>query len=172
MARRLGRTLGRVGSDRLTHWAQIAPVRTVLASGASVLTNFLTAADLAARPFTIIRVHLEISARSDQVAATENWMVGAGMCVISDQALAIGVTAIPTPITDLGSDLWFVHGILSGQFSFLSAVGAVSSEVSKDLDSKAMRKVNDDQDFALVVEAAAFNGLDVMTAGRMLIKDS
>ena len=29
--------------------------------------------------------------------------------MVSDQAVAVGVSAIPTPVTELSSDLWFVH---------------------------------------------------------------
>jgi len=38
--------------------------------------------------------------RSDQFVATEGYEIAIGMAVVSDQALAIGVTAVPTPFTD------------------------------------------------------------------------
>ncbi len=159
---------------RETKWVGIAPTALSALSAGSTAALFtgLGATELALRPFTIVRTRIDFWAASDQRTATEAWQVAIGMAVVSDQALAIGITAIPTPITDLGSDLWFVHGILSGQIGLSSAVGLVTNDVSMQIDSKAMRKINDDQDFALVLETAAFNGVDVLTAGRMLIKDS
>ena len=45
---------------------------------------------------------------SDQSAATELFIGNLGLAVVSDQATAVGVTAVPTPATDRGSDLWFL----------------------------------------------------------------
>ncbi len=90
---------------------------------------------------------------SDQQIATETQIAAFGLCVVSDQALAIGITAVPTPVTDLGSDLWFVHQMTFNDFTFASAASYQSSAGRiYEIDSKAMRKVNDDQDIVLVFE--------------------
>ena len=96
------------------------------------------------------------------------------MCVVSDQAEAIGITAIPTPITDIESDLWYLHQFFLGDFLFLTSAGFNSpTGVEKSIDSKAMRKVNDGQDVVLVGQSdiVSGDGTTVMVAGRLLIKE-
>ena len=95
------------------------------------------------------------------------------MAVVSDQAETVGVTAIPTPITDIGSELWFVHQLMYNNISFGDATGFQSGNVAQyEVDSKAMRKVNGGQDVVLVGElsAAASDGFSFFAGGRMLIK--
>ncbi len=159
---------------RETRWLDGVPVRTGFAAGASSLAFTLTAVELAYRPFTVTRTRGLIGIKSDQVAATEPFQIGLGMCVVSDQALAIGVTAVPTPITDMGSDLWFLHELVFGEILVASAASIEGQgSVNKYFDSKAMRKVDDGQDIAIVTEvpsSASSEGL-VRTLGfRMLIK--
>ncbi len=162
----------RRGARRQTSWVAIAPVETT-ADAASRLISTLNAAALAKRPFTIIRTHLTIHVVSDQQIATEGQLVGVGMAVVSDQATAIGITAIPTPITDLGSDLFYLHQLVMTQFVFGSAIGFdADSGRQIDVDSKAMRKVNDDQDIVLVADFGVVGeGSALTTAGRFLIKE-
>ena len=81
---------------------------TLTASGGTILGS-LNATALALRPFTIVRQHYFLMLRSDQAAAAERQFGAFGCVVVSDQAEAVGVTAIPTPITDAGSDLWMLH---------------------------------------------------------------
>ena len=89
--------------------------------------------------------------------------------MVSDQASAIGVTAVPTPVTDFASDLWFFHKHFFAMESALTdrtRGGFIGS-----VDSKAMRKVNPDEDVVFVIQsAAASSGLILNMAGRMLIK--
>ena len=155
---------------RETLWFSFPMVSSTLgASGTAVFQASLNAAALALRPFTIVRSRFNWLCVSDQNAATEQFVGNFGMCVVSDQAIAIGITALPTPATDLGSDLWFLHQSWIGQFQ-LNAAGMLS-EGPKDIDSKSMRKVVDGQDIAAVVEAGiGLSGVVVRTVGRMLIK--
>jgi len=145
------------------------------AANSAALILSLSAAGLALRPFTVIRTRLHFSVRSDQSAASENFDAAIGCAVVSDQAAAIGITAVPTPFTDLGSDLWFVHQIIDGHFLFISGVGVEGNSNSPtggmDVDSKAMRKVNGDQDLVTVIENSGLSsGTQVYAAGRQLIK--
>ena len=171
--RKSGNVLRRGRMVRDTLWLFIAPVRTVVTapSGAVVLT-VLNAAALALRPFTIVRSRGRMSINSDQEASDESFGGSLGYCVVSDQASAIGVTAVPTPETDRGSDLWFVYETLDGRFQLGDASGFWNNSiVSKDFDSKAMRKVNNDQDFITVFETDALGlGMTVYASARVLIK--
>ena len=111
MARRRDFVRGAVAirQKRLTSWFQFQPGRTAFSSVGGTVLFSLNAAALALRPFTIVRTRFLVSVVTDQVAADELVLGALGMAVVSDQAVAIGVTAVPTPITDMGSDLWFVH---------------------------------------------------------------
>ncbi len=174
MARRTFSRGGRQVRDTL--WIALAPGRdTLAAASTAAFIASLDAFGLSLRPFTIVRSLIHLSIHSDQVAASENFDAAFGMAVVSDQAVAIGVTAIPTPMTDIESDLWFFHQILHGRFEFISGVGTDSQGVvppgGHTFESKAMRKVEQGQDLAIVVETSAVSlGAVVYNAGRILVK--
>ena len=154
-------------------WLFIGASRTVLAApSTAVFTNAMNAASLALRPFTVVRTVGQLNFLSDQSGAAENYDAAMGMCVVSSQAAAIGVTAIPTPFTDLGSDLWFVHQMGASRFEFVSGVGFhPANGLNRQYESRAMRKVNDDSEFVVVVETSPISaGAVVWHAARVLIK--
>ena len=174
MARRRDFTRGAsaIRTSRLTTWFQFAPIETTLAAGLTGAIVFtLNAAALALRPFTIVRSHFEFGVRSDQSVAIENQQVGVGIAVVSDQAVAVGVTAVPTPITEMGSNLWLLHKLI---FSAENVVVDVAHPAEfRAVDSKAMRKVEVGQDLVVVVETASpSGGAVVTTGGRLLIKNN
>jgi len=112
--------------------------------------------------------------RSDQQAVSEPQFVSYGSCVVSEQAHAIGITAVPTPITDSGSDLWFTYDSLANMFLQASAVG-ISGQGNSVIqyDSKAMRKVEDGEQLITVAEVAASTvseGARVTVLERQLLK--
>jgi len=95
-----------------------------------------------------------------------------GHAVVSDQAVAIGVTAVPTPNVDNGSDLWFVFEAVMSDIKVGSdQTGFGRVGIERIIDSRAMRKVEDGQDLVVVAEAGT--GSDGMNMGhyvRTLIK--
>jgi len=140
---------------------------TITAAGGTILTS-ANAALLALRPFTIVRTRLESFVRSDQAAAAEVFIGAYGQCIVSDQASAIGVSAVPTPVTDLSSDLWFVHQPFAGVFE--SGTGT-NNGWRYEIDSKAMRKVQEGEDLVTVVEFSALgSGFNFFVGGRALVK--
>ena len=172
MARKSGFVRRNNVMRRETSWIGIAAGNhtIVSANGALLLTGF-SAAQLALRPFTIVRTHLSYNLRSDQRAVIEGYQGAIAMAVVSDQAHAIGVTAVPTPFTDVGSDLWYFYSAMAGQISVTSDIGALEAGHNVVVDSKAMRKVEDGQDIAIVLEASGVsNGWTMIKLGRMLIK--
>ncbi len=172
--RRSGLVLRGGRNRRESLWFDIGASRTVLAAANSAaLTNGLSAAGLALAPFTIVRTRLFIHVKSDQTGASEDYLMAVGLAIISEQAGIIGVTAIPTPFSDMESDLWFLHDIIGGSFTFVSGVGFQDpSGTMKSVDSKAMRKIEDGNDLALVIENSglAASGVTVTLSGRILIK--
>ena len=157
-----------------TSWFGLTPTSTSLGTSAAALVSSLNAAALARCPFTILRTHLMISIASDQLAADESQFGAVAMAVVTEQASAIGVTAVPTPINDLASDLFYLHELVASALQLNSAIGMNSpARYTVKVDSKAMRKVNDDQDIILVAETSAISsGVNYQIAGRFLIKES
>ncbi len=151
-------------------WFSGAATSTALAGSTAILITSLTAGALALRPFTIVRSRGMIHVRSDQAIAVEDMAVFYGMAVVSDQAVAIGVTAVPTPFTDNGSDLWRSFETILGSY-FDNVDGSIQNFNTQAIDSKAMRKVEDGQDLVEVIESStASDGSIVQTFQRSLIK--
>jgi len=93
------------------------------------------------------------------------------LAVVSDQAVAIGVTAVPTPITDQGSSLFFAYQVFLDRFTFASAVGITQGSKTYSVSSRAMRKVEVGQDLISVVEfSGQGSGFNFFQSGRILIK--
>jgi len=175
MGRRIvvrGRSALRQGQRRQTLWIGLDFVATSAATSASVLVASLNAAALALRPFTIVRTYMHLGLQSDQVVTTEDQVVAIGQVVVSSRAVASGIGAIPTPIGNLDSDLWFLHQWMTSSFTLLSSVGSDGQfQTNMDIESKAMRKVDVGEDIVRVIEvASASSGLTISTMGRMLVK--
>ena len=168
MAIRRGRVI-RAASRRETVWFGFAfTSSTVTGAGGNILTS-LNAAALALRPFTIVRTHMAYQVVSDQAAAIEVQAGAIAMAVVSDQAVAIGVTAVPTPVTDAGSDLFFMYRVFHGDESNLT--DRAKSGTRFEVDSKAMRRVDVGEDIVQVLElSTSGQGFTFAGAGRMLVK--
>ncbi len=156
-------------AKRQTTWFQFAPVEQTVTSGAALVFS-LNAAALAMRPFTIVRAHFEIMIRSDQAAAVEQQLAGIGMAVVSDEAVAVGVSAVPTPITEMASHLWFLHRLIFADASTLTDRTIPAKSLT--IDSKAMRKVEVGSDIILAVEHTVGGGWIMDIGGRLLVKNN
>ena len=134
-----------------------------------VLTYVLNAAGLVLRPFTIIRTHMDFMLISDQAVAIENQACAFGLAVVSEEAVAVGVTAIPTPVSSNGSDLWFLYQVMFAKESNLTDRSQPANFYS--VDSKAMRKVEDGSELVGVSELSIIaDGAILFSSGRMLVK--
>ncbi len=171
MARKSGFVRRHGVMRRETVWFQFGFISTTLAASATASMGIsLNAAALLLRPFTVVRTRMNWLVRSDQSAASETYIGNFGFAVVSDQAVAIGVTAVPTPATDLGSDLWFLQDQWIGRFELVGSAINEDTQARK-IDSKAMRKVDIGQDIVGVTEAGiGGTGCVVQTVGRMLVK--
>ena len=162
-----------ISQKRLTSWFSFIPAEVTLASANSAAIVFsLNAAALALRPFTIVRTRFVWEHLSDQSSSTEDQQTALGLAVVSDESVAVGVTAVPTPMSSMGSDFWFVHEISLNQFVVKTSVGFTSPTGRfVKIDSKAMRKVDIGQDIVVVIEnGATSEGTANVIGGRMLIK--
>ena len=100
---------------------------------------------------TVLRTRARIAVHSDQAAAVEQQLGAFGMIVVSDRAVAAGAASIPGPFTDGGDDGWFVHQAIVG----MQEIATIRSVHTYDIDSKAMRKVEDGGEIAIMVENAS-----------------
>ena len=158
-------------AKRTSQWLFVDIQPAAVPAASKLLLGTLNAVGLSLRPFTIVRTHLEILWNSDQAAATEVQLGALGLMVVNDTAAALGVTGIPSPMSNADAD-WYTWQGLAGSFDFLSAVGfdAQTGRVFK-VDSKAMRKVGADDDVVTMVENThATTGAQISIMGRFLIK--
>ena len=162
---------GRRSPGRLTEWIalQFASDATALAANSTVLFASLNAAALAKRPFTIVRVVGSMFVQSDQNAAIENPFGAFGLAVVSAEASAVGVTAVPDPVTTPESDLWMGYQSFAAEGSASTNVGRPAN--FQTFDFRAMRKVDGNSDFVTVVaNSSAADGLLFILNYRFLVK--
>ena len=172
MARSFTRMIrGRSVSVRQNVWLFISIPEVAVPAASVLFAGSFFAAALALRPFTIIRTHMLATWGSDQATADEDSQGAVGSVVVQDQAIAVGVTALPSPVTDADAP-YFLWQPMAQRFEFVSAVGVQSrSRWQYEIDSKAMRKVGNNEDVAIMVENVdATSGANFSAIGRQLIK--
>ncbi len=164
----------RRGPQRKTLWldfAQVLTGKTTVAAATAVALSQLNAAALAIRPFTVVRTRGLLWVSSDQASAVEEPFGALGFAVVSEQATAVGVTALPTPITEAGSSMFFSWTPWYASINVLSGVGAQNISNVYEFDSKAMRKVEVGEDISMTIENGNANdGASIIAMARILIK--
>ncbi len=159
---------GRRSPGRLTEWFGSADISaaTALAAATFNFSQSLTATELAKRPFTVTRTIGSIWVASDQNAQFEDAFGAIGFIVVSDKAVATGVTALPDPITQESSDEWFVYRAFKAGIQ-----GTLQEFTEHQFDSRAQRKVGDGEDIAVMVaNAHSAHALDFILKFRLLVK--
>jgi len=167
-----GTVLRSGGSRRQTLWIAQSVIETTLASAESeLLVSLLDSVGLALRPFTIVRTVGALMLRSDQTSVAESYQAAFAAAVVSDQAAAVGITAVPAPATDQGSDLFFLFQQMMGHLEVTSDIGRYISAQTVSFDSRAMRKVNEDEQVVFVAQNSAVSSGSIITSSlRMLLK--
>ena len=114
---------------------------------------------------TVLRTHVRLFVKTDQASGVENQVGSYGIIVVTDRAVAAGAASIPGPFTDGGDDGWFVHQPIVGQND--TEFGGIGY----DIDSKAMRKVEDGGEIAIMVENSdLLHGFNIIHQVRLLAK--
>ncbi len=161
------------GPRRKTIWLSSAGItdKSNLAAATKILDQTFTGVAVTALgAFTIVRTRGMLFVAGDQNAALEEPFGGLGFMVVSSTAAGVGATAVPGPMSDEADDQWFVF-----ENFVASADGDPSTQVNGSrvihFDSKAMRKVEDGQAIAIVIEnASAADGCQYILKFRMLVK--
>jgi len=123
------------------------------AAGSTLLADFAPGTVGIDKP-TIVRTRGDISI-VPAVLSADLEVVGAfGVGVVSAQAFAIGITAIPKPFDDANWDGWYVWQAIN----FVVEAGATVQSFSPadriiTVDSKAMRKIADNEVLVLVAQS-------------------
>ena len=138
----------------LKDWAGLGLDSTfnALAAASSVIVgNFTGLSDV-----TILRIRGLLSIGSDQTAAGGEVHGALGVAIVSEEAFTIGITAVPLPITNDSSDLWMLWQPFSHGIQRLTSVGFAEPRLSNwVVDSKAMRKMSNDQRAVVVLQNSA-----------------
>ena len=162
---------------RLTEWGD-GPGGTVVTQFTGSAITIIGAGVVAlVGGLTIVRIRgLFRMMLQGTVGATGDGFQGAlGMCVVSEDAFAVGATAIPDPVTDLSWDGWMYHQILSVHSPTAGASGlegAQSTEQSFNIDGKAMRKFDESDVLVAIVQLVEAGTVvaDVWMDSRVLVK--
>ena len=109
MARRSSRGFVRSGARPNRGWSgDIENVYTVLPAASKVIA-FSFVPTNPGIDVTVLRVVGGISVTSDQTSTIEEQLGAFGLILVTDTALAVGITAMPDPVTDVGDDGWFAY---------------------------------------------------------------
>ena len=143
MARGRAPFRGRVQTSqrRQTAWS-LGPEGT-LAHTASAAQLVPTSVTATVEGLTIVRIRGTFLIFLTSVGSNVDGLTGAvGIGIVTDEAIAAGVAAVPTPFSDDDDELWMWH-------HYFHCIGASTSSPSQqpaatvrmEIDSKAMRKL-------------------------------
>ena len=118
---------------------------------------------------TVVRTRGQVSVKPTTYAADIETVGAFGIAIVSAQAFGIGITAIPGPFIDSDWDGWFVWRSFSFAYEFHDATASLLGSFQQEVDSKAMRKVSENETIVLVAESQS-GGFDISFPIRMLLK--
>ena len=106
-------------------------------------------------------------------AAGDGFLGAVGIGVVTAPAFAVGLTAVPLPVAEMDWDGWMFHQFFDLR-SNIAGVGDGQPGVSIgfDIDSKAMRKLGDEQVLmgAIEVVESGTAVMEVSADTRILLK--
>ena len=121
----------------------------IFATGAEALSDI-----------TVVRIRGHVELMVGGSADLSGWdAVALGICIVSQNAFGVGVTAVPNPLTDIGWDGWQWHWIAPLHVSDLSLEGTPFRTLV-EIDNKSMRKMRSTDTIIGVVAT----GIEVGTA--------
>ena len=119
---------------------------------------------------TLMRTRGNLVTGIDGSVSDDKVIVGMGIIKATEEQLAVGVTALPSPVLDLDAEwLWHSFGCLQAQGTDQGAPGTTQRF---EIDSKAMRRMKANEGLALVVFNEAIAGsaaIDTTVGLRFLL---
>ncbi len=137
--------------------------------------NLISSLGTFGESLTIRRLRGEVLCTIDGTADGDKKVVGIGIILATDAAVAAGATALPSPVIALDAD-WIWHGF----FPMASQTGSSSPDLGAHnarltIDSKAMRRVRSNQQLVVVVDGLNLSGtpvMDLVGAVRFLFSEN
>ena len=122
---------------------------------------------------TIVRIRGSIELLLAAATAVGDGFLGAiGIGIVSTPAFAVGITAVPTPITEIEWEGWLYHRFIQHRSSVATA-GFVGANIQRiEIDTKAMRKISTQEVVFMAAEFTEGGTADMRVAAgtRMLVK--
>ena len=175
-SRRFGSLRGSGSNRRRTGWFA-GPSQDVVSLSDAGVTLWNVGQQAVDDGLTLVRVRGEVVLNLTQVTTIGDGFeaFAFGLCIVSENAFGIGVSAVPAPLTDIAWDGWLVHSV-HGHMT-----GQETTEVSRfpleairvPIDSKAMRKFRATDTLVGVIQVGTEIGaaaLRLSARTRMLVK--
>ncbi len=108
---------------------------------------------------TLFRTRGQLQFQLDPGGAVEQVVIAVGIIVIKTAAVVAGVAAVPGPFTE-GSADWLWHNFVNLSSGEVASPGDTSYPglvADVMVDSKAMRRLKEDESVALIAEVASAN---------------
>ncbi len=110
---------------------------------------------------TVMRTRGQVLVQFDGAADGNKKCVAAGLIIGTDAQVTAGPTAFSSPISNLDAE-WLWHGFFPLMAQAATEVDAEGSKVMRlEVDSKAMRKVKQNEQMVLVVDGSNISGAPV-----------
>ena len=103
---------------------------------------------------TVIRTRGEVCIKPSTSITSDLEIVGAyGIAVITDAAFAAGTISISAPFDDAGWGGWLVWRSFHYSQENVDSTGVYTNQHTQEVDSKAMRKMTDDETMVLMAQS-------------------
>jgi len=102
---------------------------------------------------TVVRIRGNLQAiLTSATASPDGFHCAIGIGVVTDQAFAIGATAVPGPLSEMEWNGWMYHRFFDVHADAAFSAGQQPASISFEVDSKAMRKLSIGNTLIAVVE--------------------
>ena len=158
------------------HWHLIGDQLVEFAANGTGLLGSFTAAG--GEPFTFIRGlgELSIAPNGSGVVGGDACVLAAAIGVVSADAIALGVTALPDPAAEPDYPwLWWYQAQMQFPTASGSMVGLATEAARIRIETKAMRRLGPREGLILVAEYVDLVGtppIDVVASARFLVGTS
>jgi len=163
---------GNVGPRRQSTWIAPADQSYIsVASGTSGIISFFDPAAAGLVAPTVVRTRGAVSIRPSVFNADVAISGAFGAAIVTDQAFAAGAASLPRVFDDADWGGWFMWRSFAHHYEFHDPTGTLLGSWDAEVDSKAMRKVTDNETIILMCESQT-GGLQIAMPLRFLLKMS
>jgi len=178
MARRFQSNRFRTSQRRKTDWiggvVGTSTRTTVGASVVAILSSFdtrISTNQIIGATTTIVRIRGLLDVGPIGLTADMDAQGAFGFCIVNGEAFDAGVASVPTPWTESFDDRWLYHTYWSVHYELPASGSFVGQSFVQEIDSKAMRKMNNGDVLIGVIENAnAGDNVSVFMNVRTLLK--